>query len=326
MRKALFAAALAVLAWAALVVPMPLATLAPVEARPVADVVEVTDGLGELPDGLLFTAVVVRQPSAVDAVGVLLDDQRDLILIQQVVPPGVDPERFGRLQERLFEESVRSAAAVGLQAAGRDVTVDGGGARVVSTVPGSPAATALQEEDVITGVDGEDVELASELAAVLSDREAGDEVQLTVRRDGEERTEAIELTQLSQLGTPGIGVLVATVDLQIDLPAEVAPTPAARVGGSSAGLMIALTMFDAATEESLVGDRRVAGTGTMDLSGRIGRVGSVDEKVRGAVLAGAEVFLVPGVHAEEARRAAPDDLEVIVVDTLDEAISALSGG
>ena len=326
MRRFAFATALVVLVWAAVVVPMPLATLAPVEARPVAQVVEVRDGLDELPDGLLFTAVQVRQTTTVGAVEVLLDDQRELTPIQRVVPPGIEPEPYAELQERLFEESIRAAAAVGLRAAGRDVTVSGEGARVVATVPGAPAEDVLRQEDVITAVDGEDVELASELSALLSGREAGDEVELTVRRDGEERTETIELDVLSRLGTPGIGVLVSTVELAIDLPVEVAPTPEARIGGASAGLMIALAMYDAATPSPLVGDRRVAGTGTMDLSGRVGAVSGVDEKVRGAVLAGAEVFLVPPVHEDEARRAAPDDLRVVVVDTLDEAVDALSGG
>lgn len=325
MRRALFALAILVLAWAAVVVPMPLATIAPVEARPVAAVIEVEDGVGDqLSEDLLFTAVRVEQPTVLGAVEVLLDEQRDLTPIQRVVPPGVEPEPFAELQERLFRESVRAAAAVGLRAAGRDVTVTGAGARVVSTVPGTPAADVLAQEDVITAVDGEDVELASELAAVVSGREAGDELELTFRREGESRTETIELATLSELGTPGIGVLVATVDLRIDLPVEVSPTAAARVGGSSAGLMIALTMYDAASEEPLVEGRRVAGTGTMDLSGRIGPVSGVEEKVRGAVLAGAEVFLVPSVHEQEARRAAPDDLEVLVVDTLEEAIAALS--
>lgn len=326
MRRLLLALALVVVAWAAVVVPLPLATLTPVEARPVAEVVEVRDGIGPLSDDLLFTAVQVRQPTTVGTVQVLLDEHRDVTPIQRVVPPGIEPEPLAELQDRLFHESIRTAAAMGLRAAGREVTVAGDGARVVATVPGAPAAETLQQEDVITAVDGEQVHLASELAAILSELEPGDEVELTVTRDGQERTETIELTQLSQLGTPGIGVLAATVDLRIDLPVEVSPTPAARVGGSSAGLMIALTMYDAATDDPVVGDRRVAGTGTMDLSGHIGRVDAVDEKVRGAVLAGADVFLVPSIHEQEARRAAPDDLEVVVVDTLDEAIAALSGG
>lgn len=324
MRKLVFAAALAVLAWAAVVVPMPLATLTPVEARPVAEVVETQDGFAPLPDQLLFTAVQVRQPTTVGAVQVLFDEQRDLTPIQRVVPPGVDPEPFAELQDRLFRESIRAAAAVGLRAAGLEVSVAGAGARVVATVPGTPADGVLQQEDVITAVDGEQVELASELAALVSGGAAGDEVELTLRRDGQERTETIELTPLSELGTVGIGVLVATVDLQIDLPVEVAPTAAARVGGNSAGLMIALTMYDAATDEPLAGDRVVAGTGTMDLTGRIGAVSAVQEKVRGAVLGGAEVFLVPSVHAEEARRAADGDIEVVVVDTLEEALQALA--
>lgn len=330
MRRLLLALAVGILVWAVLVVPLPLAVLAPVAARPVAQVVEVdgsvdgSDG-SALPEDLLFTAVAIQQPSAAGAVEVLLDERRDLTLLGAVVPPGIDRDRFERRQQRLFEESVRAAAAVGLRAAGRDVQVSGDGARVVATVPATPADRQLEQEDVIVEVDGEEVTLASELAALLSGREVGDEVELTVRRDGEQVSETLRLTALSQTGQAGLGVLVATVDLEIDLPVDVMPTPEARIGGPSAGLMIALTLYDLASDGDLGGGRAIAGTGTMDLSGRVGTVSGVDEKVRGAAQAGAEVFLVPPSGEQAARDAAPDGLEVIVVESLQDAIDALSG-
>ena len=329
MRKLLFIAAVALIVWAAAVVPMPFATLEPVPALPVADVLDL-DGpeLEPLSEELLFTVVQVRQPSALGAIEVLLDETRDLTFVQAIIPPGIDEEQFIEFQERLFRESLRAAIAVGMQAADREVMISGDGARVMATLPGTPAAGVLQEEDVITAVDGEPISLASELATVLGDLDVGTEVELTVRRDGEEFTEALEISPLAEadeVGQPGIGVAVVTVDLQIDVPADVDLAPEAqRIGGPSAGLMIALSVFDAATEDDLARGRVIAGSGTIDLTGNVGPVSGISEKVRGALAVDADVFLVPEMLADEAREAAPDDLEVIAVDSLQAAIDALA--
>ncbi|MDX1620848.1 MAG: PDZ domain-containing protein, partial [Nitriliruptorales bacterium] len=293
MRKLVFAAALAILVWAALVVPLPLATVTPVPAQPVADIVAIDGGaVGDLPDDLLFTSVRLQQPTTVGTISILLDADRELVPIPSVVPSGIDPEEFVELQRRQFRESIRAAAAVGLRAADLEVSVSGQGARVVATIPGTPAADVLQQEDVITEVEGETVSLASELAAALADSRAGDEVELTIRRDDELRTVTIEVADISEIGQPGIGVAVTTVDLQIDLPVDVGPTGDANVGGPSAGLMIALAFYDAATNGELT-SRRVAGTGAIRLNGDVGPVSGIGEKVEGAIQAGAEVFLVP---------------------------------
>jgi PDZ domain-containing protein len=67
----------------------------------------------------------------------------------------------------------------------------------------------------------------------------------------------------------------------------------------------------------------VAGTGIIDLDGEVGEVGGVFAKVVAAREAGASVFLVPEAELALAQEAAGDDLEVIPVATLDEAITAL---
>lgn len=325
MRKLLFVAAMGVLIWAALVVPVPIASLTPVPAQSVSGLIEVTgDAATPVPDDLLFTAVELRQTTTAEAVWIGFDDRRSLTFVPAIVPPDMDPEEFIELQERQFRESVRAAAAVGLRTAGLDVGVSGDGVRVVRTFSGTPAADVLQQEDVITAVDGTPVNLASELPALLADHQPGDEVELTVRRGDETFERSVALTELTGAGEVGLGVLVTTVGLEIDLPVEVAPAPDVRVAGPSAGLMIALALYDAATETELTAGGEVAGTGTIALDGSVGAVSGVAEKVLGAADGGAEVFLVPAGVADEARSNAPDSLEVIPVRTLEEAIEALS--
>ncbi|MFO7962005.1 MAG: PDZ domain-containing protein [Nitriliruptoraceae bacterium] len=326
MRRALFGVAILLLAWAALVVPLPLAVTSPVPALAVQEVIEFDDGLpGELPEDLHVTVVRLEPATVAGAARSLTVDERELTLLPALLPPDVDQERFEGFQRELFRESVRAAVAVGLDAAGLEVTIDGGGARVVATVPGTPGAEAFEEDDVITSVEGRDVELASELVTLLGDRRAGEQLSVTVLREGEELTRTVELVPLEgEVGRIGLGVLVTTVDLSIDAPARAQVVADRRIGGPSAGLMLALGAYDAATDQALGGGRVIAGTGTIDLAGNVGPVDGVAAKVRGALLVDAEVFLVPDTHVEVARDAAPAELEVIGVATLREAIDALN--
>jgi PDZ domain-containing protein len=87
--------------------------------------------------------------------------------------------------------------------------------------------------------------------------------------------------------------------------------------------MVGLTVFDLLAQENLLAGRRVAGTGTLDIDGRVGGVGGVREKTIGAIDAGYDVLLVPASSAAEARRVADGRIVVHGVASLDEALAAL---
>lgn len=324
MRRLLFLVALVIIAAAALVVPMPWLVVAPGEAVAVPQHIEVREAEGEITGDLLLTTVELRQTTAVGTLLAFVDDDREVVARQRVIPPDVDEDRFVEAQRRLFQESARVAVAVGARAAGVDVQVSGDGARVAQVIPDGPADGELEQGDVIVAVGGESVEVASDVVAATSQAEAGDRVSLTVERGGERREVEVELERVPQIERPAIGVAVATVDLRIEHPFDV-DVDAGRVGGPSAGLMIALAAYDMLGEEDLTRGRVVAGTGTMDLRGRVGAVGGVTQKVEGARAAGADLFLVWPEEADEARSAA-GDLPVVEVESLEEAVAALAEG
>lgn len=329
MRKLLLSVGVALLVWASVVVPIPLAVAVPVPAIPVTEVVEVEgDALDDLEDQLRFTVVRLEQPTVAGAVAAVLDAERSLSPVPTVSPPGAEEGTFLEFQQRLFRESLRVAFAVGLERAGESVEISGDGVRVLEVLPVGPAAEVLQREDVITEVDGQPVELVSDLARRLDAVEPGSEVEVGYRREGEQRTATLEVVPLQEragdLAGLAIGVIAATVELQLEAPVDVEATAAEEFGGPSAGLVLALAAYEATSGAELAAGRVIAGTGTIDLQGRVGRVDGIPQKVRGAIEAGAEVFLVPSEGAQQARTAAQGRLEVVEVDTLDGAISALT--
>ena len=110
------------------------------------------------------------------------------------------------------------------------------------------------------------------------------------------------------------------------LPFEIA-FDTGQIGGPSAGLAFTLTLLDELTEGDLLGGVDVAVTGTMQLDGSVGPIGGLPQKVSAVRQAGISHFIVPAGQSEadmaSAREIAGDDVELIVVANIDEALAAL---
>lgn len=77
----------------------------------------------------------------------------------------------------------------------RNLPVDNG-ALVVRVIPGSPAADAkLEPNDIITAVGGTAVDANHSLAGLIGTHVPGDQVELTVKRGGEDKKITVKLTE-----------------------------------------------------------------------------------------------------------------------------------
>lgn len=323
-RRTLVIIALLVVVAIAGFVPLPYAGLAPGSALAVEEIADLDGAVpGDVNGDLLLTTVSLRrQLTALELAQAWLDDAVTVQESGEVTPPDVDVEEFRRAQRRLFVEAADVAAAVGMRAAGLEVEVTGSGAQVVTVLPDTPAAAALQPGDVLVGADGLPVDLASDLVNLVAERQVGDEVHLEVRRDGERSEIPVELVELSESRRPGLGIAITTVDLDIVLPVDFT-IDQGQIGGPSAGLMVALTVYELTNDTDLLRGRTVAGTGTISFDGVVGPIGGIEQKVVAARRAGAELFLAPQEHLDEAREAAQGDLEVVGVRSFEDAVAAL---
>src|SRR4029077_13569482 len=87
------------------------------------------------------------------------------------------------------------------------------------------------------------------------------------------------------------------------------------VGGPSAGLMFALGRYDELTPGDLTQGRTIAGTGTIEPSGKVGPIGGIADKVVAAERVGATVFLVPKDNWGELEGVDTGDMKLIEVAT-----------
>ena len=95
------------------------------------------------------------------------------------------------------------------------------------------------------------------------------------------------------------------------------------IGGPSAGMMYTLGLIDKLTPANESGGKTIAGTGTIDKDGKVGRIGGIELKMLGAKRDGATWFLAPASNCVDVAGRVPDGLRDVKVATLNEAYQAL---
>lgn len=310
----------------AALVPVPYVALRPGSVRPVTERVRV-EGSPTYPpsESIAYTTVSVGSASMLEALAGWLDDDVDVLPEERVRGDRSEQENR-RYNAQLMDTSKLIAVAVALDRLGEDVEISTTGAIVRQMAEGSPAASVLEVDDVIVAVDGNAVDEIGEVGELLQPGGPGATHTLTVERPagGDTRLE-VDVTTVAAEDDPTraiIGIAPEDRISEFDFPIDVT-IDSGTVGGPSAGLAFTLAVLDVLTPGELTGGHRVAVTGTMGLDGVVGPVGGGAQKAIAVRNEGYEVFLVPSDELEEVREAVGEDVEVIAVDTLQEALEAL---
>lgn len=324
LRRAFLPVSTALLVLAAAIVPLPAFVERPGTAAGIPACVTIDGRPDARVNGdFMFTTVSQRDATPF---GLLLaaavEDQK--VIARRDLLGGVRRDLYFERQRQVFLSSTERAMVVALKAAGLPVELRGSGVVVVEIVPESPAEGVLRAGDVITRVNGEPVRTD---AALIDTIDGTARLRLEVLRDGRTFSETVQpqVREIDGQRRPLIGVRITTHEPEVELPLSV-DVASGRVGGPSAGLMISLAVYDLVDDTDLAAGRRIAGTGTLDLDGRVGRIDNIELKVPAALAQGAQVFVVPASQAVAARSAVPADadLQVIGVDTFDDARTALA--
>jgi PDZ domain-containing protein len=310
----------------AAVLPVPYVALRPGSARPVSEQILV-EGAPSYPPAhsIAYTTVNIGSTSLLEAFVGWLDDDVD-VLPEERVRNGRSVEESRRYNAQLMDTSKLIAITVALRRLGHEVTIRTSGTVVRRIFDDLPAKGALQLDDVIVAVDGQAVDQPDVIGGLLQAGGPGAQHSLTVERPaGSDQRVEVPITTAAAPDDPGRAVIgIATEDriVDFDFPVDVT-IDSGKVGGPSAGLAFTLAVLDVLTPGELTGGHRVAVTGTMALDGTVGPVGGAAQKAITVRDAGYEVFLVPSDELEEVQATVGDDLQVIAVDTLAEALEAL---
>lgn len=244
-----------------------------------------------------------------------VDDKVAVVPEEQVYPEGETAEEAEQQSAAEMRDSQENATTAALRQLGIPIT----SRLLVQDVPkGSPSRGKLRTGDQLLAVDGTPVAGGAQLRELITSREAGDRVRLTVRRDGATVTATVR-TIAAEDGRAIVGITTQD-DAEYPFTVEISLED---VGGPSAGLMFALGIVEKLTPGSLTGGTHVAGTGTIDDAGRVGAIGGITQKMLGAKAAGATVFLAPPGNCEEAKATKPDGLRLVRAATLASSVRSL---
>jgi PDZ domain-containing protein len=315
----------------------------PASAQPVDDRIVFGD-LGDAaeqfpPDGNIFFVTVTEPSQSVLSWFAGRDEPAIQFLTNE--------EKFGvqtpQQRRRFALESMRSseqvAQFVALKRVGFDVNLVAGDVLIqdiVCLVPSedgseciewSPSDDVLDPGDRILEVEGETIDGVEDLARILDGLQSGDVVSMRIDRPevGELDVE-VELTTSPEEPDRTIVGFFPFDTRRVELPFEL-DIDTGSIGGPSAGLAFTLTLIDELTEGELTGGGDVAVTGTIELDGSVGAIGGLRQKASAVAQMGVDVFIVPAAQSDEdvaaARLAGGDDLTIITVATLEEALTVL---
>ena len=197
----------------------------------------------------------------------------------------------------------------------------------------SPADKLLNPGDHLTAVDGTPLKTVDDLPPILKGISPGTSVEIEFTRNGTPMKGTIETiaapneqTQRTIIGFRPIDT--TTVELPDGINVQINTD---LIGGPSAGLAFTLTLIDQLTEGDLMGGKKVAVTGTIDLNGNVGAIGGLNSKASAVQQVGVKYFLVPAAQDQQgwpdtvaaARKVVGNDVQIIPVATLQEALDAL---
>jgi PDZ domain-containing protein len=187
---------------------------------------------------------------------------------------------------------------------------------ILGVRPGMPADGKLKPRDVITGFDGHRVDAHTDMVSLIKSVPVGKPVAITVLRKGKPVT--VQVAPVDQNGTHLIGV---ELGMGYKFPIKVTVDVSEAIGGPSAGLMFALSIYDRLTPGSLTGGGTIAGTGEIRSDGAVGEIGGIQQKIVGARLDGAQLFLVPPANCDDALTSDHGSMRLARAATLKAAIA-----
>ena len=252
-----------------------------------------------------------------------------------------NPTQSREVQLGAMANAKEIAAYVALSYLGFDATFQEGPAQVAGfdpavcpqDAPKQRACKVLAVGDVITSIgDGPtEVDVISKLSEALKNAKAGDIATLTVTPltidgPGTPKSVEVELIQSPDDAERTLIGFSARDTRTVQLPFNV-NFDTDEIGGPSAGLSFTLALIDNLTQGELVPPQGVAVTGTIQDDGTVGAIGALVQKSIAVKKSGVKYFLVPTAQGPEdiaaAQEAVGDAVEIIPVDTLQEALAAL---
>lgn len=217
----------------------------------------------------------------------------------------------------MLENSIDNATILAYRHANKTVNITGYNNVILANYNDND----LKIGDNIISIDDVKVSNIIDIKNELDKKEANQTITIGIRRDNKEHSFKVKLDDEKKLG------IIVQTDYEYELDPKINIKFKTSESGSSGGLMLALSIYNAITSEDITHGLKVAGTGTIDIEGNVGEIGGVKYKIMGAVRNKMDLVFVPAANYDEAMEVKKEhnyDIDIIKVNTFEEALNYLN--
>lgn len=216
----------------------------------------------------------------------------------------------------MLDNSIQNATMVAYKYAGKEIKIKGKENIVLFTLKNN----GINVGDVLLKIDDQVIDNIDDIKTIIDMKNVGDDVELLVNRNNKEKRIKVKLDDDKLLG------ITIITNYDYELPDDLNINFKSSEGGSSGGLVLALGIYSQITDIDILKGRNIAGTGTIDTLGNVGKIDGIKYKIAGAVRDKMDVVLVASDNYEEAKQVVMDnnyDIELVEVSTFEKAIEYL---
>jgi len=220
----------------------------------------------------------------------------------------------------MLDNSIQNAIFVAYKEAGKEIKINGKKNLVIGTTNDN----GIEIGDEIISANNILIEDIYTLKEIVNNTEVGKKVTLKIKRDNKEME--IEVPVVIENNIKVLGVAMIT-NYEYELDPEIEIKFKSSEGGSSGGLMMAVSIYNSITEEDITKGLKIGGTGTIDIDGNVGEIDGVKYKIMGAVKNNIDLVFVPSGNYEEAiktKKGNNYDIEIISVNKFSDVINYLN--
>ena len=182
----------------------------------------------------------------------------------------------------------------------------------------------LKIGDVILEANNEKIKTMEQYKNIINKFNFGDYISLKVKRDNKVVDTKVKVNNIN--GQKIIGISVLELHNYKTVP-EINLSFKKSESGPSGGLMLTLAIYDKLIKEDLTNGYKIVGTGTIDSYGNVGEISGVKYKLRGAVSAGADIFIAPtGDNYQECKSIIKEEnynIRLIEAKTFEQVLNSL---
>ncbi|MDQ0231288.1 SepM family pheromone-processing serine protease [Metabacillus malikii] len=294
-------------------------------------IIEVETGYQEV-GSFSLTTVRIGRANPITYLWALLKEYHYILPITEMKNKNETDDDYYKRQLTSMENSKESAISIAYKKANKKISALFNGIYVNAISENMPADGKLKVGDRIIKIDNFEFQSVEEFMQYIENKELGNEVEIHYEREGKQKQVTLKLAAFpNDPSKIGIGIsllpdkeLLVKPDIKINTE---------EIGGPSAGLMMALEIYNQLIKEDITKGYKIAGTGTISADGKIGPIGGISQKIVAADKEGIEIFFAPHEESnsssnyQEAIKVAKKintKMKVVPVSSFDDAVKYLT--